>query len=302
MNDKAKEGTFVNEDGSPVTYTNFEMDYDNQNRYYSNQVAMWEGVQNRNNGEATTKGKWTTKGKNDTCDCQACLQTTTKMDFQFTKTQSGEWAWTEKYQDENGVMIMPKNYEIINYELKISSHLWWNKKDFLDWRQHGEGEWKGCSTNANGIQMCQGEGPKPTGDNDYQDIQRVANVNKYAWKDNEMEGIWIQLAQVWHQTGGAQGNDCLKFKEDWRERYYACKDQGVVLWQNTTETTRWQQKMEGLRQTTIEQGGTLVIGQQQGLERTGFHPDGVFHGLIDEVRMWSDWKWVKNPNKPPYNG
>jgi hypothetical protein len=75
-----------------------------------------------------------------------------------------------------------------------------------------------------------------------------------------------------------------------------------VLWFDTTETTKWQQKMEGLRYATIEPGGTIVIGQQQGLERTGFHSEGLFYGLIDEVRMWSDWKWVKNPNKPPSGG
>jgi len=59
MNDVAKEGIYVNEDESPVDYLNFQMNNDVQNQYYTNYVAMWEGV----GGVSMTKGKWITKNK-----------------------------------------------------------------------------------------------------------------------------------------------------------------------------------------------------------------------------------------------
>lgn len=59
MTDLAQEGIFVNEDGSPTDYLNFQMNNDVQNQYYTNYVAMWEGV----GGIATSQGKWVTKNK-----------------------------------------------------------------------------------------------------------------------------------------------------------------------------------------------------------------------------------------------
>lgn len=128
MNDVDKEGIYVNEDESPVDYLNFEMNDVVQNQYYTNYVAMWEGI----GGVSVTKGKWVTKNKQDTCDCQACVVTTSKFDFRFTKTAQflpgsttqGEYAWTLAKKMPDGKIRQPVSYHVHEYDIKLDIFGW----------------------------------------------------------------------------------------------------------------------------------------------------------------------------------
>lgn len=86
MKDETTENTFVNEDGSAVNQTNWDMDK-TQNPFLADQVKMWEG--NGGTVEVTT-GTWTTATAYDTCDCQVCMKARTVLMSQWTKdTSSG---------------------------------------------------------------------------------------------------------------------------------------------------------------------------------------------------------------------